>query len=462
MARFTVAQIAKAVGGGLVAQTQACVDGVVTDSRDVRRGCLFVAIKGPNFDGHRFVREAFGKGASAALISDPSLILTEPEGVFVLVEDTVTALQDLAAYHRRRFKKLLVVGVTGSSGKTTVKNMAAAALSRRWVTLKTEGNLNNHIGAPMTLLNLTEKHEAAVIEMGMSSPGEIALLAGIAAPSIGVITNIGSAHLGGLGSVAAVRKAKAELLDVMKRGGTAILNMDDPNSAPLIRKTPLDTVTFGWSDGADARVMESRLAGAGRRVTIRWKKKDVAVKLKLIGARDADNAASAFAVASVAGVDGGEIVKGLGSVRPEKMRMEPVRLANGALLINDAYNANPDSTRAAIQTLLEIGAGGRTIFVFGDMLELGPEEEAIHAQIGRLAAVAGVSALYSLGGLAGRSALAAGRAGGCHVKAGKNRKRLADEIAKQLRPGDVVLVKGSRGMVMEEVADRLVSIVGRA
>lgn len=462
MARFGALEIAQAVGGRLVAETRADVNGVVTDSRNVRRGCLFVAIKGPNFDGHRFVREAFAKGAAVALISDPSLILTKHEGAFVVVEDTVSALQDLAAYHRRRFKKLLVVGVTGSSGKTTVKNMAAAALSRKYVTLKTEGNLNNHIGAPMTLLNLTQKHEAAVIEMGMSSAGEIALLAEIAAPSIGVITNIGSAHLGGLGSVAAVRKAKGELLDGMTRGGTAILNMDDLNSAPLINKTPLNTITFGWSDGAHARVMESRLAGAGRRVTILWKKKEFAAKLKLIGARDADNASSAFAVAAVAGVDGGEIVKGLGAVKPEKMRMEPIRLANGALLINDAYNANPDSTKSAIQSLLEIGGEGRTLFVFGDMLELGSEEEAIHARIGKFAAKSGVSAFYSYGALAGRSAVEAGLSGGCHAKAGKNKEKLADEIAKQLRPGDVVLVKGSRGMLMEEVADRLVSIVGRA
>lgn len=462
MARFSAAEIARAVGGRLVAETETNVNGVVTDSRSVRRGCLFVAIKGPNFDGHRFAREAFYRGAAVALVSDLSLILTEPKGVFVVVEDTVKALQSLAAYHRRRFKKLLVVGVTGSSGKTTVKNMTAAALSRRWVTLKTEGNLNNHIGAPMTLLSLTEKHEAAVIEMGMNSPGEIATLARIAAPSMGIITNIGSAHLGGLGSVAAVRKAKGELLEEMGSGGTAVLNMDDPNSAPLIRKTPLSAVTFGWSDGADARVMESRLAGYGRRVTIRWKKKECAAKLRLIGARDADNASAAFAVAATAGVDAGEIAKGLGSVRPEKMRMEPVRLANGALLINDAYNANPDSTKAAIQTLLEIGGGGGAIFAFGDMLELGPEAEAIHARIGRFAAKAGVSAFYSFGGLAARSALEAGRVGVCHAKAGKNRERLADDIAKRLRPGDVVLVKGSRGMGMEEVADRLVSIVGRA
>lgn len=461
MARFTALEIAQAVGGRLVAETRAEVNGVVTDSRSIGRGCLFVAIKGPSFDGHQFTREAFGKGASVALISDPSLILTEPERVFVVVRDTVKALQDLAAYHRRRFKNLLVVGVTGSSGKTTVKNMAAAALSRKYVTLKTEGNLNNHIGAPMTLLNLTGKHEAAVIEMGMSSPGEIARLAVIAAPSIGVITNIGSAHLGGLGSVAAVRKAKGELLDKIPRGGSAILNMDDPNSAPLIKKTELATITFGRGDGADARVMESRLAGAGRRVTIRWKKKEFAVKLKLIGARDADNASSAFAVAAVAGVDGDQAIKGLAAVRPEKMRMEPVRLANGALLINDAYNANPDSTKSAIQTLMEIGGKGRTIFVFGDMLELGSEEEAIHARIGRFAAKSGVSDFYSHGGLAGRSALEAGRAGRLHVKAGKNKQRLADEIAKRLRPGDVVLVKGSRGMRMEEVADRIVSIVGR-
>lgn len=462
MARFGALEIAQAVGGKLVAHKEAEVNGVVTDSRDIRRGCLFVAIKGPNFDGHSFVREAFGKGAVAALISDPSLILTEPDGVFVVVEETVTALQDLAAYHRRRFKKLLVVGVTGSSGKTTVKNMTAAALSRKYSTLKTEGNLNNHIGAPMTLLNLTQRHEAAVIEMGMSSAGEIALLARIAAPSIGVITNIGSAHLGGLGSVAAVRKAKGELLDGMKRGGRAILNIDDPNSAPLIKKTALNTVTFGWGDGADARVMESCLAASGRRVTIRWKKEGFSAKLKLIGARDADNASAAFAVAAVAGVGGGEIARGLGSVKPEKMRMEPVRLANGALLINDAYNANPDSTKSAIQTLVEIGAGGRAIFVFGDMLELGPEEEAIHARIGRFAAKAGVSAFYSYGALAGRSAKEAALAGGLRAKAGKNKDRLADEIAKQVRPGDVVLVKGSRGMGMEDVAERLVSIVGRA
>ncbi|MBI4665893.1 MAG: UDP-N-acetylmuramoyl-tripeptide--D-alanyl-D-alanine ligase [Nitrospinae bacterium] len=461
MPAFEALELAHAVGGRLVLGTGQKTRGVCINSRLVRRGNLFVAIKGDRFDGHVFTREAFNRGAGAAIISEPYLILTQPQATLILVEDTVFALQELAAYHRRKFRKLIVVGVTGSSGKTTVKNLIAGALSVKYNTLKTEGNLNNHIGTPLTLLNLTAKHQAAVIEMGMSSPGEIARLAKIADPKIGVITNVGSAHMGKLGSVAAVRAAKAELLENMRKGGVAALNADDWHSAPLIEKKIRRTVTFGAAAGASFRLMGSEpiLGTGGRALTIKAKGKEYKTRIGLIGLKDAENAVAAFAAAVMAGVEPEKIGRGLAKVKAEKMRMEPVRLKNGALLINDTYNANPQSAEAALYTLAEYKDKGRTIFVLGDMLELGPASSRVHRHIGKVAAKTGVSAIFVLGTHSEDAAAEAARLG---VKAvvGHTHEELADKLAAFIKPYDTALIKGSRGSAMEKVVNRLLPVMG--
>ncbi|MBI5814485.1 MAG: UDP-N-acetylmuramoyl-tripeptide--D-alanyl-D-alanine ligase [Nitrospinae bacterium] len=459
MAKFDVERIAEAVNGRLICGDVKKVAGVATNSREVTRGCLFVAIIGERLDGHDFVREAFNAGAAAAIVSNPFLLLSEAGKTLILVENTVRALQDLAAYHRRRFKKLLVVGVTGSNGKTTVKNMAAKALSAKFKTLKTEGNLNNHIGVPLTLLNLDRTHKAAVIEMGMNSPGEIARLTQIAAPSIGVITNIGAAHIGRLGSLSAVRRAKEEIVVGMGQKGTAVLNASDPNSAPIIKKKTRKTITFGARDVADVELVDAWTEKNGRMIVVSHKGKETAIRLGLLGLKDVENALAAFAVGLAAKVKPEKIAAALGKVKAEKMRMEPLKLPNGVLVINDAYNANPQSSEAALQSVAAMKKPGKFYFVFGDMLELGAESENAHRRIGKLAAKSGVDAVFALGKMAALAAAEAGKSGVRGVVR-KTHWELAGAISGCVHAGDTVLVKGSRGMAMERAVTHLVEILG--
>lgn len=454
MATFGVLEAAKATGGVLAAGEDRLVRGVTIDSRKIPRGSLFIAVKGDRFDGHDFVRQAFEKGAAAAVVSRPGM--EAPEGkALIVVDDTVAALQALAARHRARFKKLIVVAVTGSNGKTTVKEMTALAMGGKYRTLKTEGNLNNHIGAPLTLLRLNEKHEAAVVEMGMNSPGEIAALARMTRPSIGVITNIGPAHLEGLGTVAAVRRAKAELIENMPRGGKIVLNADDPNSRPLVESARRGMITFGRSPEADVSMVDTWSNGRmGTYAVIQKGSREWQVHVPLLGAHNVENALAAFAAAQAGGVAPEKIAKAIARVRPVAMRMWPERLANGVLLINDAYNANPASAGAALRAAAGAKGGGRLFFILGDMFELGKGSARAHADVGRLAVKLGVDRLYALGEMAAHAADAARKAGALSYMA-KTHAALASSVARALRAGDVALVKGSRGMAMERFVELL-------
>ncbi len=456
MAKFSVDEIAKATGGRIMAGRSRKTRGVCIDSRKVTRGCLFIAIKGERFDGHDFVLKAFKKGAGVAIVSESKLAGSQAPGkTLIVVEDTVQALQDVAAYHRRRFKKLVVVGITGSNGKTTVKDMTACVLSKKYKTLKTKGNLNNHIGAPLTLLRLNSSHEAAVIEMGMSGPGEIAALTKMTAPSIGVITNISSAHIGSFRSIARLRKAKAELIENMPKNGKVALNADDMNSRPLIEKATRKTITFGRSLGADVLLVDTwPNSGAGRWAAIYYKNREQVTHIPLLGQHHTENALAAFAVGALAGVDPEDIAAGIDKVKPAAMRMELSKLPNGAVLINDAYNANPASTRAALESVSEYKRTGRLIFVFGDMLELGSAGPAAHKKTAMQAAKAGVDRLYTIGKLASIMGKEAALRG-VEYKATKSHERIAKELSRILKPGDTVLIKGSRGMAMEKVAQSL-------
>lgn len=459
MAKFSVDEIAKAVKGRIAAGRAKSATGVVIDSRHVRRGCVFFAIIGERLDGHQFVADAFAKGAAIAVVSDEALAGSCPGKTLIVVEDTTRALQDLAAHHRRRFKKLLVVGVTGSNGKTTVKDMVAAALSQKYKTLKTEGNLNNHIGVPMTLFNLTEKHEAAVIEMGMNNPGEIARLTQIAAPSIGVITNIGPAHIGRLGSIDAVRRAKGEIIVNLPKNGVAALNLDDENSAPLIEARERKTITFGRNPSANISLVDTWTENGTRTAVVHDGKTETELRIPLLGLKAVDNALAAFAAATCAKVASADIAKGIAKVKPAKMRMEPSRLPNGALLVNDAYNANPQSLEAALMTLATMRVnGGRLIFVFGDMLELGGKSAAMHKAVGKITARLKLDEIYTHGEMAALACDEAGKKGVAAYPA-KSHEDIAMALAKAVRPSDIILVKGSRSMAMENVARRLVELM---
>ena len=455
MAKFSVEQIIQATGGELAAgRRDIAVDGVVTDSRQARPGSLFVAIRGERLDGHDFVREAFARGAVAALVSHKLVMINAPGKTLVAVKDTTEALLGLAAFHRGRIKKLTLVGVTGSNGKTTVKDMIAGALSEKYPTLKTEGNLNNQIGLPMTLLGLTSAHRAAVVEMGINKPGEMAALAHAARPDVGVITNIGHAHMAGLKSLAIVRREKAAMLDHLAEGGTAILNASDPASAPVIKKMKgRPMITFGLGGMGDVTVTGAGLnkSWTGRSVFLRHAGRETAIKLRMIGAGAAINAAAAFAAGLAAGLAPAAIARGLASVRPAKWRMAIDRLPNGAFVIDDSYNANPDSLASALATLREMGAKTK-ILALGDMLELGSHAEAAHRKAAWLAKAAGVGRLLAFGPLASVAVREAKKLG-ISAATFKTRRALANSALKSLGRGAVLLVKGSRGMEMDKAAE---------
>ncbi len=449
----------KATSGRLVKGAATVARDVGIDSRTIKRGSLFIAIKGEKFDGHKFIGAAFDKGASMAMVSDETAMRKFPGKTFVVVGDTTAALQALAAYHRSRFGRLKVVCVTGSNGKTTVKDMIASVLSRKYKTLKTIGNLNNHIGAPLTLLRLTQKDEAAVIEIGMNAPGEIALLAKMVKPSVGVITNISMAHIGNFKSLKAVRSAKAELLLNMPSRAVAVLNADDPQSRALIENAKTRVMTFGENLMADVSLTDSWPdSGKGRWAAIHYKNRETEVHIPVIGSHHTSNALAAFTAGIALGVSREEIAKGIEKTKPAPMRMELVTLPNGALLINDSYNANPASTRAAIESAANLHGDGKLIFVFGDMLELGGRAAVEHKRVGALAAKAGVDAMYAFGKMAGHAARAAA-AKGVKIKRGKTHEQIARSLAKALRPGDTALVKGSRGVQMEKITERLTAIM---
>lgn len=457
VALFTGADIA-AITEGVLSQGSpgTALRRVWTDSRTVRRGDLFVALSGARFDGHRFVAEALKKGAVGALVRHGFKL----PGTALLIEvgEPLRALQDLACAHRRRFD-IPVVAVSGSNGKTTTKEMIAAILSERFMTLKTEGNLNNHIGVPQTLLRLAPRHEAAVIEMGISGPGEMARLCEIAEPTHGVLTNIGPTHLETLGDVRAVARAKGEMLDALPVDGTAVLNADDAFYDEFCARVRGRVLSFGFSRRADVRALHVETKGPAftmLRVGVRDRARPFSVSLAAAGAHNVANALAAVAAGLAVGVGEGAIRAGLARHRPAGMRSE-VRRWRGVTVLNDCYNANPASMRAALRWLTEARGTGRAIAVLGDMLELGGEAKQAHREIGVEAARLGADYLLTVGALAAgiaEGALSAGMPADC-VVAATDHGAAAERLREILRKGDVVLFKGSRGARMERVLEKL-------
>jgi len=437
------------------------IESVSTDTRTIDAGALFFALRGERFDGHDHVGEAFSRGAAAAVVSRD---VGETVGPVFAVDDTVEALQDLATWYRGRFV-LDVVAVTGTNGKTTTKEMTADVLSQARRTLRTEGNLNNHIGVPLTLFGLSTKHEAAVVEMGMSNPGEIARLAEIARPDIGVITNVGEAHLESMGDVEAVARAKGELLEALPAAGAAVLNRDDDLVMAQAGRTESRVITFGFSEDADVRAeaVEERegsvafdVVGDGRAV------------LAIAGRHNVSNALAALAAGRALGVPPDVAIEGLRSFRPGSMRMA-VSEIDRLTILNDAYNSNPGSLSAAFATLAAQATGRRAWAALGDMLELGPRSESAHREAGAEAARLGVERLFLYGRQVAalrEGAIAAGMPSDA-ARVFHDKVDLVRAIQAGLDEETVLLVKGSRGMRMEEVVERLVgeapaSAIGRS
>jgi len=451
---FTVSEIVSAVGGTVTGVTDAQVLGVSTDSRSVEPGELFVPLRGERFDGHQFIVGALARGVRVLLAEQGSYDLnTLPAGIScITVTDTLQALGDLAALHRNRFS-LPVVAITGSNGKTTTKEMLAAILRCTGEGLKTAGNLNNLIGLPRMVFQLSESHKWAVLEMGMSEPGEINRLAEIARPDVGVITNVAPAHLQSMGSVAAVASAKGELFLRLCQGSTAVFNADDQLVAELPTPPGVRRISFGLAT-ADVRAEKIESLGrAGQSFDLTLPTGVVPVKMKVFGRHNVQNALAAAAVAHQLGLGPDEIRKGLESFTPVEKRFSPEDI-NGILLIDDSYNANPASMRAALTTIADLKGAGRGIAVLGDMLEMGASSLTAHEEIGSLAARC-VERLYLLGEMAesvARGAVAGGLPAESIILA-KSHAGIVADVSDAMRPGDCILVKGSRGMRMETVAE---------
>ena len=455
---LTFPQIARLAGGDLVvrevpgeatareAWLRAGVGGVSIDTRTLAAGDLFVPLRGEHADGHRFVVEAFARGAAASLCERsayPAFEGREP-GPLVVVDDATVALQRLAQRYREDWHGLLL-GITGSAGKTTTKDLVAAVMATGAPTLKTVGNLNNHWGVPLTLLRLRPEHQAAVVEMAMSAAGEIAALAAIAKPGGAVITNAGSAHLGGtgLGSLDAIAAEKASLARALPAGAPLFTGADSPRLLVALAGTHARLIRYGLA--ADAEVRPSRLedlGAAGTRIEVAG---FPPAHLHLVGRHQVANALAAFAVAREWKLDPAACVRAIEAYRPGFGRMQ-VRHARGATLLLDHYNANPDSTGAALETLAAIPAG-RRIAVLGDMLELGPEAAALHRSAGAAVRDAEV---WTVGGHA-EDWLAGARSVGIAARAFADKPELAVALRDALAPDLVVLLKASRGAGLEDV-----------
>jgi len=433
--------------GGTAAGERAAFSGVSTDSRTIEPGDLFVALRGANFDGHDYVPQAIGRGAAAALVS--RRVGSEREIPQVLVKDTRAALGQLAAAWRARFA-LPVVALTGSNGKTTVKDMLASVLAMhcggRDEVLATEGNLNNDIGLPLMLLRLRERHRYAVLEMGMNHPGEIEYLSRIASPGVALVNNAHRAHVGLLGSVEAIARAKGEIYAGLRPGGIALVNADDAFAGYWKGLVAGRTVvTFGTAGDADVRghVEEGQL----RLVT---PLDAFAVTLQVPGEHNARNAIAACAAAFALEIPPRAIQAGLAAYAGTKGRLQARRGAGGSTVIDDTYNANPDSMKAAIRVLA--AAPGRRVLVMGDMGELGVEEAALHAEVGAFARSCGIERLLALGPLSAHAAKAFG-AGATHFPAIEG--LLSEARVESAKKNVTLLVKGSRFMRMERVVERL-------
>lgn len=461
---LAIRDVVKWTAGAVVAgpETGTC-GGVTIDSRTVAADMLFVAIRGPRYDAHDFVHSAARDGAAALLVEREAFAQRADAGglpasvTVIAVDDTTRALSALAAGHRRRFDGPLVA-ITGSNGKTTTKEMCAAILAMRAPCLKTEGNLNNEFGLPLTLLRLDTDHRAAVVEIGMNHAGEIAPLAAVAAPTIGLITNIGTAHIEHLGSQDAIATEKGALFEALGPQAIAVANVDDARVVAQLARTRAQRLGFGRSPAADVRAeAETRLPDGGVAFELVTPSGHAPIRVHAVGTVLVINALAAAAGALAAGAALDDVVAGLGRYRAPAGRMERVALSQDVVVLNDSYNANPQSMEVALRSLAELKGARRGLAVLGDMGELGPMARAAHRAAGKLAADLGIDLLFALGESADEvvaGALAAGMRPE-RVTASRDAAELIPCIRGALRPGDWVLVKGSRSMRMERIVQAL-------
>ena len=460
---WSKAEILAATGGRVLGEGKATRYGeVVTDSTKVKSGSVFVALKGERLDGHRFIPDALRRGAKCVIVHRPIAAKNSGPCTVVKVGDTLKALGDLAHYRREQFGPKLLA-ITGSNGKTTTKEMIAAILqeaslrgkSLRGKVLKTEGNFNNLVGLPLTLLRLKKSDQVAVVELGTNRPGEIKRLAEIADPDGGIITSVAAAHLEGLHNLAGVAREKGALYGKVRSEGVIAVNLDDPRVKELAAKFKGRKITYGKLGWVRARSSRMRNSG-GTGFTLQAGRKSCHVRLNYLGQHNISNALGAAALTLGAGVKLSAVRRGLEKAKPFSMRMQ-IENWRGIGIINDAYNANPASMKAALQTIAEVNGPGNRIAVLGDMFELGAHSSKEHVALGKAAAAAGIESLYLLGAQATsvRRGAVTGGMRPDQVIIGKDHADLAGRLRERLRRGDWILLKGSRGMKMERVLQTL-------
>ncbi len=452
MADFNLTEVLKATGGQIInAGRRKLFKGISTDTRSIETGNLFVALVGERFDGNEFAAQAVANGATGLIVSKT---VTVPDHVTVIqVTNTLAALQSLARFHRQRYS-IPVIAVTGSNGKTTTKDMLAAVLSSKFKVLKTEANFNNEIGLPLTLLKLEASHEVAVVEMGMRSSGEIRELTEIALPTVGVVTNVGETHVEILGSIENIAAAKAELVEAIGHDDVVVINADDPHVRNMQHKTPGRVVFFGLGSDAFVRAENITSGKNGELITTFdccSARGSFSVELQAVGMHNVYNALAAIAVGWELGLKPSEIQKGISNFVPGAMRFE-IKKYGSYTVINDVYNASPLSMAAALTTLANISQG-RKIAVLGDMLELGDAAIEAHRKVGRQAAEQGVDSIITVGELAKHIAAAASEQGVKTTQSFSDHKAAIEALRSLIKPGDYILLKGSRGMKMETMLE---------
>lgn len=470
MIKSVIKELLTLTSGKLISgQPNIKVKGISVDTRTLKKGELFIALKGKNFDGHNFIKEAFKKGACGVII-DNNLFTKKAWEVakkdkkkraIIQVDNTVKCLGNIASYWRKKFS-IPLVAITGSNGKTTIKDMAVSILSERFRVLGTRGNLNNHIGVPLTLLDLSRKHELICMEMGTSSPGEIKYLCDIASPvDVGVIANIQRAHLLYFGSLSGVLKAKMELADSLSRQGTMVLNIDDIHLEKASNNLRYSLLTYGINNNkADMRASSIKMHNKGVRFTISITTKRGILKeivdLPVFGYHNVYNALAAVAIGQLFDIPLKVCAKRLERFKSLPLHMDLLNI-KGIRVINDSYNANPDSTEMAISTLASFTCDGKRIAIIGNMLELGKYSKKAHEEVGQLIAKSNISVLFTVGKMAGYVAKGAIKNGLSknRVFITRNKQEITRKMLNMIEKGDLVLIKGSRAMKMEEIVKRL-------
>lgn len=461
---WTVADTVKATGGHLLQGSgETPLAGFSTDTRSIEAGACFLALAGERHDGHAYIGDALSKGAAGAIVQidkAAALVPFPQDAVIIGVPDTLRALGDLAGAHRRRFR-IPLVGITGSNGKTSTKEMVAAILSQGKRVLKNKGNFNNLIGVPLTLLTLESDHQAAVVEMGINVPGEMSRLVEITQPDIGLITNIHPAHLEGLCSEQQILAEKGKLWEGLGDKGLAVVNRDDERLWVFSRRIAARAIVYSMRDGsAEVALTGPVEMGEGSSVfRLRIGGKTMSVRLSVLGEHQVGNAIAAAAVAWAMKVPAEEIAEGLSIHRPVHQRMEMHVLKDGRVIIDDTYNANPRSMVAAVRTVCQAGRGNRVVAVLGDMKELGPETQSLHLDVGRAIGSFGVGELITFGEMSreiARGAREVGMPSDVCYHAASHEEIVERLMAKRLS-GEWILIKGSRSMTMERVVEKLLN-----